>query len=124
MEGIDKNQGKLEEQEEEQEECQDGQKNRLENPQEDLRESLIIRSRRLEFGISQQNLAVAVGLQIRQYQRFEYGERLVSKASMKQGLRICAALELDPYSLAFGSGPVLCTPLEKSRKAMPQPVLQ
>ena len=70
-------------------------------------EGLILRTRRLELGISQQELASAVGLQVRQYQRFEYGERLVSRASMKQGLRICAALDLNPYNLVFGSEAVL-----------------
>ena len=83
------------------------------------REAEIIRARRIELGISQQDLATAVGLQIRQYQRFEYGERLVSKASLKQGLRICAALELDPFKLAFGSEPVLLNPVEKKK----QPIL-
>ena len=76
-------------------------------------ESEIIRNRRISLGISQQTLATAVGLQIRQYQRFEYGERLVSRASMRQGLRICAALELDPFQLAFIGEPVLCAPLEE-----------
>lgn len=69
-----------------------------------LREAQIITARRKALGFTQQQVAVEAGLQIRQYQRFEYGERLVSKASMKQGLRICAALELDPFELVFEDG--------------------
>ena len=68
------------------------------------REARIIKQRREELGLSQQQLAVEVGLSIRQYQRFEYGERLLSKTSLKQGLRICAALELDPFELVFEDG--------------------
>ena len=83
------------------------------------RESVILRNRRLELGKSQQELANSVGLQLRQYQRFEYGERLVSRANMKQGLRICAALDLDPFELAFGSEEVLFSPTRA-----PEPLLQ
>ena len=68
------------------------------------REGRILKRKREDLGLSQQELAVEVGLSIRQYQRFEYGERLLSKASMRQGLRICAALELDPFELVFESG--------------------
>lgn len=68
------------------------------------REAKILKERREELGYSQQQLAVEVGIGIREYQRFEYGERLVSKTSLKQGLKICAALELDPYELVFDSG--------------------
>ena len=68
------------------------------------REGRMLKRKREDLGLSQQELAVEVGLSIRQYQRFEYGERLLSKASMRQGLRICAALELDPFELVFESG--------------------
>jgi transcriptional regulator with XRE-family HTH domain len=63
------------------------------------REGEILRERRLELGMSQQEVAVEVGLHIRQYQRFEYGERQLSNCSLKMGLKICAVLELDPYEL-------------------------
>lgn len=63
------------------------------------REGEILRERRLELGMSQQEVAVEVGLHIRQYQRFEYGERRLSNCSLKMGLKICAVLELDPYEL-------------------------
>ena len=50
--------------------------------------------------MSQTEVALNAGIQIQQYQKFEYGER---KSSMVLGLRICAILELDPYEFAFES---------------------
>ena len=68
------------------------------------REAAIIRQRRTELGLSQQDIATEVGMQVQQYQRFEYGERKLSRTSLKQALRICMALELDPYEIAFEDG--------------------
>ena len=45
------------------------------------------------------------GMQIRQYQRFEYGEREVYRVNLRTGLLMCAALELDPVTLIFGERP-------------------
>ena len=66
------------------------------------REAKILRERRMELGISQQALASEVGMEIRQYQRYEYGTQQLSNSRMKVGLRICSALELDPYEVVFG----------------------
>ena len=78
------------------------------------REAQILRDRRMELGISQQALATEVGMQIRQYQRFEYGQQLLSNTSMKQGLRICAALELDPFEVVFEDGVDVAVPRRKT----------
>lgn len=78
------------------------------------REAKILRDRRMELGISQQALATEVGIQIRQYQRFEYGQQLLSNTSMKQGLRICAALELDPFEVVFEDGVDVAVPRRKT----------
>lgn len=78
------------------------------------REAKILRDRRIELGISQQALATEVGMQIRQYQRFEYGQQLLSNTSMKQGLRICAALELDPFEVVFEDGVDVAVPRKKA----------
>ena len=67
------------------------------------REGFILLQRRTELGLSQQDVAVEVGLHVRQYQRFEYGERLLSNCSMKLGLKICAFLELDLYDFISSS---------------------
>ena len=78
------------------------------------REAKILRDRRMELGISQQALATEVGMQIRQYQRFEYGQQLLSNTSMKQGLRICAALELNPFEVVFEDGVDVAVPRRKT----------
>ena len=78
------------------------------------REAKILRERRMELGISQQALATEVGMQIRQYQRFEYGQQLLSNTSMKQGLRICAVLELDPFEVVFEDGVDVAVPRRKT----------
>ncbi len=67
-----------------------------------LRAGLIMREARLRMGYSQLEVATLVGIQIKQYQRFEYGERDIRHASMKMGLAICAVLGIDPFLLVFG----------------------
>lgn len=71
------------------------------------RESSILRSRRLEIGYSQQEIATLMGVNIQQYQRFEYGTRTVARASMRTGLAVCFVLGIDPYMLVFGDDIVL-----------------
>ena len=65
------------------------------------REALILKKRRKELGLTQSEIAEAIGVQLQQYQMFEYGTRKVSTSSMILGLRLCAALELKPYELVF-----------------------
>lgn len=67
------------------------------------REARILKERRKELGLSQTDVALNAGIQIQQYQKFEYGQRKLSNSSMVLGLRICAILELDPYEFAFES---------------------
>ena len=57
------------------------------------REAKILRDRRMELGISQQALATEVGIEVRQYQRYEYGQQLISHSSMKQGLRMAQSVD-------------------------------
>lgn len=65
------------------------------------REAPILKKRRKELGLTQTEIAEAIGVQLQQYQMFEYGTRKVSTSSMILGLRLCAALELEPYELVF-----------------------
>ena len=65
------------------------------------REAMILKKRRKELGLTQTEVADAIGIQLQQYQMFEYGTRKVSTSSMILGLRLCAALELAPYELVF-----------------------
>ena len=67
----------------------------------DKDQSQILKNRRVELGFTQQEIAVELGMHIRQYQRFEYGEQSLAKCSMQTGLRICAVLRLDPYEVIF-----------------------
>ena len=64
----------------------------------------ILKQRRLELGLTQQAVAIQLGMHIRQYQRYEYGESDISGAPVKHVLRLCLALELDPYELVFEDG--------------------
>ena len=68
------------------------------------RESGLLRAARLSKGFSQMEVAAAAGVDIRLYQRLEYGQRSIVKASLKTGLAICFVLGLDPMELVFGEG--------------------
>ena len=65
---------------------------------------LILKKRREELGYTQQQVADETGMELQQYQRYEHGTQLLVNARMKLGLRICAALELDPFELCFENG--------------------
>ena len=58
-----------------------------------------------------------VSIQIRQYQRLEYGESDVLKLGMRAGLSLCIVLELDPYDLIFGAHPETVEELRTRRPA-------
>lgn len=59
----------------------------------------ILRSRRLELGMTQEQIALKLGMSIHQYQRYEYGEHRFPNIPMRIGLRVCTVLELDPFEL-------------------------
>ena len=61
----------------------------------------ILKERRRELGLTQIEVAMESGIELQQYQRFEKGSRPFETCSFKIGLRVCAALELDPYELLF-----------------------
>ena len=68
----------------------------------ETRESQILRSARKKSGLSQLQLATELDVQVRQYQRLEYGERPFSSVNIKVGLTLCRILQIDPYDLVFG----------------------
>ena len=68
------------------------------------REAGILRERRISLGMTQIQTAAEIGIELQQYQRYEYGTAKLSNATMKLGLRICAALELDPFEVVFENG--------------------
>lgn len=63
----------------------------------------ILKTRREEMGLSQQQVAEGAELLLKQYQRLEVGERLIENASLKTALAICAVLRLDPFIFLSGA---------------------
>lgn len=57
----------------------------------------ILLNRRKQLNLTQQQVADKAGIDIRQYQKFESGEQKFQNTSMKIGLAVCKALELNPY---------------------------
>ena len=68
------------------------------------REGQLLRERRMELGLTQEEVALELKMSSHQYQRYEYGKAKLSNSRMKVGLRICAALELNPYEAVFENG--------------------
>ena len=68
----------------------------------DTREAQMLRSARKKSGLSQLQLATELDVQVRQYQRLEYGEQPFSSVNIKLGLKICRILQIDPYDLVLG----------------------
>lgn len=58
---------------------------------------MILEERRNQLGLSQQEVAKKAGMQLRQYQRFETGERTLAAATLRIALAVCDVLELDPH---------------------------
>ena len=65
----------------------------------------ILKTRRLELGMTQTEVAHESGIELQQYQRYESGIRPFENCSIRIGLKVCAALELDPYDLFFHIDP-------------------
>ena len=57
----------------------------------------VLKSRRKQLGLTQAEVANRAGIQLKQYQRLESGERHISGCSMRIGLAVCAVLLFDPY---------------------------
>lgn len=56
-----------------------------------------LRHQREGLGMTQQQVADAAGILLRQYQRLESGERTMASTSLRIGLSVCDALKLDPH---------------------------
>lgn len=57
----------------------------------------ILKDRRVELELTQQQVAERARIQLRQYQRLESGERSMYGASLRIALSICDVLKLDPF---------------------------
>ena len=75
----------------------------------------MLREARNRLGLSQQQVATLIGIQIRQYQRFEYGETEIQRISIRAGLALCVVLDLDPVDLVFGSDTTALFALKEQR---------
>ena len=58
----------------------------------------VLRSRREQLGLTQQDVATRANINLQQYQRLEAGLRHLDGCSMRIGLAVCAVLLLDPYA--------------------------
>lgn len=62
----------------------------------------ILRNQRETLGLTQQEVANKAGVQLRQYQRLESGERSIYGASFRIAISVCKALQLDPQRFIDG----------------------
>ena len=58
-------------------------------------EATILKKMRLKLGMTQQQVANKANIQLRQYQRFESGERNLTSSSFNIGCSVLEALEID-----------------------------
>lgn len=70
-------------------------------------EKWVLRDYRDKLGLTQQQVADKAHIQIRQYQRFETGERNLSSSSFNIACRVIEALGLDINTYYHG-GYVIC----------------
>ncbi|MBO5019185.1 MAG: helix-turn-helix transcriptional regulator [Clostridia bacterium] len=62
-----------------------------------LPDHIILKQRRLELNMTQQQVADEAGILLRQYHRVEKGERSITGTSARILLSVCAVLRIDPY---------------------------
>ncbi len=62
----------------------------------------VLKKRRQKLGLTQQEVADRAGIQVKQYQRFEYGDRELNNAGFLTTYKVLAALEMDVAKYAAG----------------------
>lgn len=62
----------------------------------------VLKKRRNQLGLTQQEVADKAGINIKQYQRFETGERELTDASFMTVCKVLKALEMDMGKYATG----------------------
>lgn len=58
-----------------------------------------LKSRRLSAGLTQKELAAAIGMNLRQLQRFDNGESALDNMTAANFIRLSDALKVDPHEL-------------------------
>ncbi len=61
-----------------------------------ISDSSVLRMQREAIGYTQQQVADLAHITLRQYQRFESGERRIESSSFRIGLNVCYALKINP----------------------------
>ena len=67
-----------------------------------VEEKSILKDYRHQLGLTQQQVANKARIQLRQYQKFEMGERNLSSSSFDIACRVIEALGLDPTTYHHG----------------------
>ena len=62
----------------------------------------VLKKQRNQLGLTQQEVAEKAGINIKQYQRFETGERELTDASFMTTYQVLKALEMDATKYAAG----------------------
>jgi len=62
----------------------------------------VLKKRRNQLGLTQQEVAEKAGINIKQYQRFETGERELTDASFMTTCQVLKALDMDAGKYATG----------------------
>ena len=65
-------------------------------------DGIVLKKRRKQLGMTLQDVADKAGIDIKQYQRFESGDRELASASFMTTVQVIKALELDPVKYAAG----------------------
>ena len=64
----------------------------------------LLKLRREDIGLTQQQVADIAGISLRRYQRYEGDDIKISASSFKTGYSICYALGLDPQNFIYVDG--------------------
>jgi len=65
-------------------------------------DGIVLKKRRKQLGLTLQDVADKAGIDIKQYQRFESGDRELASASFITTVQVIKALEMDPVKYAAG----------------------
>lgn len=65
-------------------------------------DGIVLKKRRRQLGMTLQDVADKAGIDIKQYQRFESGDRELASASFITTVQVIKALEMDPVKYAAG----------------------
>ena len=66
--------------------------------------AVLVYEKRRNCYLTQVEVADAIGIPVRSYQRLEHGVQPIEDTSLRTGLILCAILDIDPYEMVFGTG--------------------